>query len=182
MEAVLGGFTAAGLTMSQLAVHFHDTYGQALSNALTAMRLGVTTFDSSAGGSAAARTPKAPPATSPPKTLSGSCTDLASTPASTWRHWSRRAAGWVRRSASRRSRGWRPPSPDDAGRPSREAARSSGPGRSPGCLEDCWPCSRQQTSYRRCKTCSTRHTPRPRSTFATSSTTTARCGRLRSPP
>jgi len=50
VEAVLGGFTAAGLTMSQLAVHFHDTYGQALSNALTAMRLGVTTFDSSAGG------------------------------------------------------------------------------------------------------------------------------------
>ncbi len=50
VEAVLGGFIAAGLTMSQLAVHFHDTYGQALSNALTAMRLGVTTFDASAGG------------------------------------------------------------------------------------------------------------------------------------
>ncbi|MBA2774841.1 MAG: hydroxymethylglutaryl-CoA lyase [Nocardioidaceae bacterium] len=50
VEAVLGGFIAAGLTMSQLAVHFHDTYGQALSNALTAIRLGVTTFDASAGG------------------------------------------------------------------------------------------------------------------------------------
>jgi hydroxymethylglutaryl-CoA lyase len=31
-------------------VHFHDTYGQALSNTLEAMRRGVTTIDSSAGG------------------------------------------------------------------------------------------------------------------------------------
>ena len=31
-------------------MHFHDTYGQALSNALMAMRFGVTTFDASAGG------------------------------------------------------------------------------------------------------------------------------------
>jgi hydroxymethylglutaryl-CoA lyase len=36
--------------VERLAVHFHDTYGQALSNALTAMRLGVTIFDASAGG------------------------------------------------------------------------------------------------------------------------------------
>jgi hydroxymethylglutaryl-CoA lyase len=50
VEALLGGFGAAGLSLAQLAMHFHDTYGQALSNALTAMRLGVTTFDASAGG------------------------------------------------------------------------------------------------------------------------------------
>jgi hydroxymethylglutaryl-CoA lyase len=31
-------------------VHFHDTYGQALANTLTALRSGVTTVDSSAGG------------------------------------------------------------------------------------------------------------------------------------
>jgi hydroxymethylglutaryl-CoA lyase len=31
-------------------MHFHDTYGQALSNAQAAMRSGVTTFDASAGG------------------------------------------------------------------------------------------------------------------------------------
>jgi hydroxymethylglutaryl-CoA lyase len=31
-------------------VHFHDTYGQALANTLTALRAGVTTVDSSAGG------------------------------------------------------------------------------------------------------------------------------------
>jgi hydroxymethylglutaryl-CoA lyase len=31
-------------------MHFHDTYGQALSNATAALRCGVTTFDASAGG------------------------------------------------------------------------------------------------------------------------------------
>ncbi len=31
-------------------MHFHDTYGQALSNTLAALRCGVTTVDSSAGG------------------------------------------------------------------------------------------------------------------------------------
>lgn len=33
-----------------IAVHFHDTYGQALANTLTALRSGVSTVDSSAGG------------------------------------------------------------------------------------------------------------------------------------
>jgi hydroxymethylglutaryl-CoA lyase len=46
VEAVVGGFP----TVDNLAVHFHDTYGQALSNTLAALRLGVTTVDSSAGG------------------------------------------------------------------------------------------------------------------------------------
>jgi len=31
-------------------VHFHDTYGQALANAMAALRCGITTFDASAGG------------------------------------------------------------------------------------------------------------------------------------
>ena len=34
----------------RLAVHFHDTYGQALANALAALQHGVTTVDASAGG------------------------------------------------------------------------------------------------------------------------------------
>jgi len=50
VAAVLTGFAEARVPVGQLAVHFHDTYGQALSNALTAMRHGVTTIDSSAGG------------------------------------------------------------------------------------------------------------------------------------
>ena len=40
----------AGVAPSQLAVHFHDTYGQALANTLEALRWGVTTVDTSAGG------------------------------------------------------------------------------------------------------------------------------------
>jgi hydroxymethylglutaryl-CoA lyase len=48
--ALLDGFNAAGLSDDVLAMHFHDTYGQALSNAMAALRHGVTTFDASAGG------------------------------------------------------------------------------------------------------------------------------------
>ena len=50
VTALLDAFNAAGLADGALAMHFHDTYGQALSNALTALRHGVTTFDASAGG------------------------------------------------------------------------------------------------------------------------------------
>jgi hydroxymethylglutaryl-CoA lyase len=48
--ALLGALNEAGLANESLAVHFHDTYGQALSNAMAALRCGVTTFDASAGG------------------------------------------------------------------------------------------------------------------------------------
>ena len=48
--ALLDGLNEAGLADDVLAMHFHDTYGQALSNALAALRHGVTTFDASAGG------------------------------------------------------------------------------------------------------------------------------------
>ncbi len=34
----------------RIALHFHDTYGTALANVLAGLQLGVTTFDSSAGG------------------------------------------------------------------------------------------------------------------------------------
>ena len=50
VDALLEAFAAAGTPMSALAVHFHDTYGQALTNTLAALRHGVTTVDSSAGG------------------------------------------------------------------------------------------------------------------------------------
>lgn len=48
--AVLAAFGAAGINPDALAVHFHDTYGQALANTLAALRFGVSTVDSSAGG------------------------------------------------------------------------------------------------------------------------------------
>ncbi|HET7388751.1 MAG TPA: hydroxymethylglutaryl-CoA lyase [Nocardioidaceae bacterium] len=50
VSALLGAFGEAGLGADVLAVHFHDTYGQALGNAMAALRSGITTFDSSAGG------------------------------------------------------------------------------------------------------------------------------------
>ncbi|MDQ3615368.1 MAG: hydroxymethylglutaryl-CoA lyase [Actinomycetota bacterium] len=50
VSALLAAFGRAGLGMDSLAVHFHDTYGQALSNAAAALHAGITTFDASAGG------------------------------------------------------------------------------------------------------------------------------------
>jgi hydroxymethylglutaryl-CoA lyase len=48
--ALLEELTRHGLPLSAIAVHFHDTYGQALANTLVALQHGVTTVDSSAGG------------------------------------------------------------------------------------------------------------------------------------
>jgi hydroxymethylglutaryl-CoA lyase len=50
VETLLRAFVAAGIPIDSLAVHFHDTYGQALANTMAALRLGVHTVDSSAGG------------------------------------------------------------------------------------------------------------------------------------
>lgn len=48
--ALLDAFGQAGVGVDRLAVHFHDTYGQALANTLAALGQGVTTVDASAGG------------------------------------------------------------------------------------------------------------------------------------
>jgi hydroxymethylglutaryl-CoA lyase len=48
--ALLTAFRSAELPLAKIAFHFHDTYGQALANALAAMREGITTFDASVGG------------------------------------------------------------------------------------------------------------------------------------
>jgi hydroxymethylglutaryl-CoA lyase len=50
VTALLASFVEAGMRVDQLAMHFHDTYGQALANTLAALRAGVTTYDASAGG------------------------------------------------------------------------------------------------------------------------------------
>ena len=50
VTALLTALTAADVPVSALGVHFHDTYGQALSNTLVALQHGVTTVDASAGG------------------------------------------------------------------------------------------------------------------------------------
>ena len=50
VTALRTALNEAGLGSEHLAVHFHDTYGQALANTLAALRSGVTTVDASAGG------------------------------------------------------------------------------------------------------------------------------------
>ncbi|KAB8346277.1 hypothetical protein FH972_023321 [Carpinus fangiana] len=41
---------AAGIINEDIALHFHDTYGQALVNTLVGLEHGITTFDSAVGG------------------------------------------------------------------------------------------------------------------------------------
>ncbi|MFJ2634477.1 hydroxymethylglutaryl-CoA lyase [Streptomyces sp. NPDC087422] len=48
--AVLAAVAEAGVARDRIALHFHDTYGQALANVHAGLLAGVTTFDASVGG------------------------------------------------------------------------------------------------------------------------------------
>jgi len=50
VRALLRAVADAGIASDRVALHLHDTYGQALANVLAAMELGITTFDASIGG------------------------------------------------------------------------------------------------------------------------------------
>ncbi|MFI1353226.1 hydroxymethylglutaryl-CoA lyase [Streptomyces sp. NPDC020898] len=50
VRTLLAELNKAAVPTSALAVHFHDTYGQALANTYAALEHGVTTVDASAGG------------------------------------------------------------------------------------------------------------------------------------
>ncbi|MFC8666731.1 hydroxymethylglutaryl-CoA lyase [Streptomyces sp. NPDC057199] len=50
VRALLTALNRQGVATASIGVHFHDTYGQALSNTLAALQHGVTTVDASAGG------------------------------------------------------------------------------------------------------------------------------------
>ena len=50
VEALLAALDRRGIGVDRIGVHFHDTYGQALSNTLTALRAGVSVVDASTGG------------------------------------------------------------------------------------------------------------------------------------
>ena len=50
VTALVAAFADAGVGTDRLAMHFHDTYGQALANTYSALQSGITTFDASAGG------------------------------------------------------------------------------------------------------------------------------------
>jgi hydroxymethylglutaryl-CoA lyase len=47
---MLKALSAAGIATNDLALHFHDTYGQALVNTVIGLEHGIRTFDSSVGG------------------------------------------------------------------------------------------------------------------------------------
>jgi hydroxymethylglutaryl-CoA lyase len=50
VSRLLESLEAAGLPADRVGVHFHDTYGQALANTMTALRHGVSVVDASTGG------------------------------------------------------------------------------------------------------------------------------------
>jgi hydroxymethylglutaryl-CoA lyase len=50
VDALLASLIDAGIPVAKIAMHFHDTNGQALANVMAAMVRGVTTFDASTGG------------------------------------------------------------------------------------------------------------------------------------
>ncbi|MFJ3924810.1 hydroxymethylglutaryl-CoA lyase [Streptomyces sp. NPDC090022] len=50
VQELLSSLNEHGVGTDRIGVHFHDTYGQALSNTLAALQHGVTTVDASAGG------------------------------------------------------------------------------------------------------------------------------------
>ncbi|MCJ1472057.1 hypothetical protein MMC13_000702 [Lambiella insularis] len=49
-QELLKALSTAGVANKDLALHFHDTYGQALVNAVVGLEHGIRTFDSSVGG------------------------------------------------------------------------------------------------------------------------------------
>ncbi len=88
-HALVEAFVAAGMDIDQLALHFHDTYGQALANAYAGRSRPASPRSTPApAASAAAPTPRAPPATSPPRTWSGCSLASGSSTASTSTPWS----------------------------------------------------------------------------------------------
>jgi len=50
VSRLLDALDASGIGPDRVGVHFHDTYGQALANTMTALRRGVTVVDASTGG------------------------------------------------------------------------------------------------------------------------------------
>jgi len=50
IRQLIAAHISGGIPLDQLAVHFHDTYGQALVNVHTALELGIRTVDASTGG------------------------------------------------------------------------------------------------------------------------------------
>jgi len=50
VEGLVAALVGADVPIDAVALHFHDTYGQALANVVAGLRCGVATFDAAAGG------------------------------------------------------------------------------------------------------------------------------------
>ena len=50
VSAVVDACRSAGVGTDRIALHFHDTYGQAVANVLAGLECGITEYDSAAGG------------------------------------------------------------------------------------------------------------------------------------
>jgi len=50
VRRLIGALAATGLELDRVALHCHDTYGQALANVLAGLQAGVSEFDAAAGG------------------------------------------------------------------------------------------------------------------------------------
>lgn len=50
VERLIDALVEGGIDLGRIAVHFHDTYGQALANTIAAVRHGIGIVDASAGG------------------------------------------------------------------------------------------------------------------------------------
>lgn len=50
VRAVVDACRATGVGADRIALHFHDTYGQAVANVLAGLECGITEYDSAAGG------------------------------------------------------------------------------------------------------------------------------------
>lgn len=50
VEALMDALAMEKMPLEKIAMHFHDTFGRAVSNVETAYRLGIRTFDAAAGG------------------------------------------------------------------------------------------------------------------------------------
>ena len=50
VRALLAALADAGVPLESIALHFHDTYGQALANVHAGLQAGITCFDASTGG------------------------------------------------------------------------------------------------------------------------------------
>jgi hydroxymethylglutaryl-CoA lyase len=50
VDRLVAAISAAGVGVDRLALHLHDTYGQALANVLAGLKLGIAEFDAAVGG------------------------------------------------------------------------------------------------------------------------------------